>query len=411
MRRSLIVTSLMLIVWVGQAGTVVGQPPPDSEIYPLPYPTVDACPASEIYPLPYAWQTPPVPPLPWTLYIPYWAIPDTTVTSPSGYHLAADTVNSARQMGYVTRRGDQLWCDGRPFTFAGICIHYLNDPSFPEKEMEGVVAYLSREGVAAIRLWLLPSYDMDRFERLLDLGRRYNVRFIVTLVDYYFHKDVSWFKGEGHNEYLEHARRVVTRFRDRPEIMIWELMNEPGCGPEAGSQSCLDTVYKWVAIASAEIKSLDPDRPISIGTMRAGWTEAERDNYHRMHALDTIDVVSIHKRASRRPRPELETARELGKPVMIGEVWSQAYKENCRPLTSTATRERASKIEADLARCAEEGVDGYLLWNYAHGAVIKQKGEEYFCGIYGYFQGDPAFAVLRQWGDTNGFPIHTENPD
>ena len=96
-------------------------------------------------------------------------------------------------------------------------------------------------------------------------------------------------------------------------------------------------------------------------------------------------------------RATVEECRVHDKPVMIGEVWSQAYKENCRPLSTTATQERAAKIEADLARSTEYGVDGYLLWNYSHGAVMKEKSKEYFCSTYGYFEGDPVFPLLGAW--------------
>jgi len=409
MRRAFVITILVCIAGTGLASAGLADPLPYNGVPSSP--TASAEPDACIYPLPYATPTPRVLSAIEALYIPYWAAFDAPVIARSNPRPLAGELDSARPMGFVTRRGDQLWCDGRPFTFTGVCIHYLVAPSFPEEKMAEVVEYLSGEGITAIRLWLLPEYDLDRFARLLDLGRQHNMRFVVTLVDYYFHKDMTWFKGEGRTSYLQHVRRVVTRFRDRPEIIIWELMNEPGCGPEGGSQACLDSIYKWVSTASAEVKSLDPDRPISIGTMRAGWTEAERDNYYRMHALDTIDVVSIHKRASRLPLPELQTARELGKPVMIGEVWSQAYKENCRPLSATAAQERAHKIEADLARCAKEGVDGYLLWNFSYGAVPKGNGKQYFCSKYGYYKGDPAFAVLRKWGRKLIPSIHQDSPD
>jgi hypothetical protein len=397
MRNTLVVFLLLSSIVMAWATPGMGASLPDSEGYPIPYPGPYRRPAVSPYPMPVASPTPTPSPRAITLYVPFWTVPDSDGLLSASTTYGSANVGSAPAMGFVSRRGDQLWCDGQPFTFAGLCIHYLNAPNFPEKEVEGVIQYLSSEGVTAIRLWLLPGHDLDRFERLLDLGRRYEIRFVVTLVDYYFHKDVSWFKGEGLNEYVDHARGVVTRFRDRPEIIAWELMNEPGCGPEGGSQSCLDVLYKWVAAASSEIKALDPRHLISIGTMRAGWTEAERGNYYRMHALDTIDIVSVHKRAGREPLPELETAEALGKPVMIGEVWSQAYKENCLPLSTTATQERATKIQADLARSTEYGIDGYLLWNYSYGAVMKEKSKEYFCSTYGYFQGDPVFPLLREW--------------
>ena len=63
---------------------------------------------------------------------------------------------------------------------------------------------------------------------MLDLGSHYNVRFILTLQDFFGNLDGSCFERYKTAD-LPHIRDVVPRFAQRPEVLMWELMNEPTC--------------------------------------------------------------------------------------------------------------------------------------------------------------------------------------
>ena len=132
----------------------------------------------------------------------------------------------------------------------------------------------SETGVV-IRLFFIGK-DPARFERILDLGGQYGIRFIVALQDFYFYKTQTWFDVHYKDEDLPHIRAVVPRFRDRPEILMWELMNEPGCAEGDDPKQCQQHIYNWAAAVSAEIKALDPHHLVSIGAM-----SAEGTRYHR----------------------------------------------------------------------------------------------------------------------------------
>ncbi len=172
---------------------------------------------------------------------------------------------------------------------------------------------------------------------------------------------------------------------------MWELMNEPNCSGDS-SGACPDHLWRWAKVTSEAIKALDPCRPISLGTIRVDPTE---EQFKRLHALETVDVVSIHKYASAWWEKEIAVARELNKPVLIGEVFAEAYDESCRHAFDRAPEKRAAVVAADMARAWAEGVDGYLLWQYAHGAVRIGDRIQYFCGKYDYFQDDPVWPLLK----------------
>ncbi len=294
----------------------------------------------------------------------------------------------------VIRQGDQLYLAGKPFTFVGTNVSYLLEDYFPEEEMEKVVSYLAGVGVTALRVWLYPQHNLDRAEHLFDLGGKYGVRFIVTLENYYWDKGAWWFDNSDRlrEEYLPHVRETVTRFRGRTEIMMWELMNEPNCSGDIYG-NCPAHLVRWAAQVSREIKALDPCHLISVGVMRIDPT---RETYLCLHAIPTVDVISIHRPVGVEYLGEMEVARELNKPVFVGEAYSEAYDEGCHLLYDGVLAERAEKIAADLAQSLAEGVDGYLLWQYGHGQVVRDGEVNYYCGMQDYMRDDPVWEVLRQ---------------
>jgi hypothetical protein len=301
--------------------------------------------------------------------------------------------STAGSSGFVTRRGEELLLNGQPYTFVGTNVSYLAGPFFPESEAEGIIAHLAASGVQVIRVWVLPWNDLDRVERMLDLGRTYDIRFILVLQDFFGNLDGSCFRRYATVD-LPHIRNVVPRFAQRPEVLLWELMNEPVCPASDSGVACWDALYKWAEVTSQEIKRLDPNHLVAVGSQRAGFDDQARGVFRRVHALDTIDLVSVHRSAGSLPM-EMSIAHELGKPIYFGEVYRRGLEENCQPLPDDALERRAQVIADDLECSLQAGVDGYLLWQFAYGGVDMGTHIEYFCGVYDYFADDPVWSVLR----------------
>jgi len=323
--------------------------------------------------------------------------PTRAATAAAGLAAASD-----RCAGIVTRAGAHLTLDGKPFRFLGTNSAYFMEPYFPESEIAPILAFIGDTFPnAVLRLWVFPGWDLDRLGRVLDAGAEHGVRFLITLDDYHRGKSEHWFQSTFRMEYLPHVKAVVKRFRGHPAVMGWELMNEPTCGPEGFSQGCLDAEYGWVKETSEVIKALDPCRPVSVGTTGYLWGSVpDRDNFRRMHALPSVDLVSIHKQVGSEEKEIVDLARDLGKPWFFGEVYYQAYDDACRPIRSEILGERANAVAADIRKSLDAGASGYLLWQYAAGPVDMGGRIQWFCGWYEYFRDDPTHARIREtdWG-------------
>jgi mannan endo-1,4-beta-mannosidase len=298
-------------------------------------------------------------------------------------------------LGWVTRSGEGLLVDGQPFVFVGTNASFLAGPFFPASKMEETLSQIAELGVMVVRIWVEPWCDLTRLARLLDLGSQHGIRFIITLQDFFGQQDGGWFRGRYQDVDLPHIRNVVPLFADRPEILMWELMNEPMCPQGDAGTDCWDALVRWAETTSVEIKRLDAHHLISAGTLDARFDPLATEAFRRIHALPNVDVVSVHRRVGGLPETELRIAHELGKPIFFGEVQLVGHDESCQPISSDALQSRAERIAADLDDSLTAGVDGYLLWQYAYGPVDMGSHTQYFCGELDYFRDDPVWDVLR----------------
>ncbi len=296
----------------------------------------------------------------------------------------------------VVRTGDKLTFNGREIRLIGMNVAYILEEWFPESEWEEILSFLSRSG-NTIRIPVFPKHardgGLDRVERLIRLGGKYDLKFIIVLEGYmaadYPIKSEAWFHSGYRDEYMAHLRSVVTRLRDYPEVALWQLMGEPSCAPEGGTRSCYNSLVEWARVASEEIKRLDPCRPVAVGMISVGgYQPHEEEAWRKMHTLPSIDAVTVHIWTNVWYERELRIADELNLPVLYTEVYHRAYKKNGRLLHKGILEERSPLIEEFMQRSFEAGVDGIILWQYIH---------QGYCGELDYNQSDPAWKVLRSF--------------
>lgn len=85
-------------------------------------------------------------------------------------------------------------------------------------------------------------------------------------------------------------RYTGKRYVDDPAIMSWQIGNEP----RAFSKEALPAFEKWLAEASALIRSLDPNHLISIGTEGSWGCENDYGCFERISADKNIDYCNVH---------------------------------------------------------------------------------------------------------------------
>ncbi|MEO8084584.1 MAG: hypothetical protein ABI780_12240 [Ardenticatenales bacterium] len=316
---------------------------------------------------------------------------DTTDAAPNG-----DTAVTSPCAGILQRDGDRFVLDGQPVFLFGLNATMLMDREVKEDQIEPLVAALGERGVNTIRVWFFEDEDPDRFARLLDSGARHGVRFVVTLADNVF-KGRDWFGGkEDEKRYRPHLARTVERFKDRPEVAAWELINEPNCAGNP-TQECLDTIKGWLRARAAEVKAIDACHLVSTGMIGAGNYDEDLTMYRRVHREPVIDIVSAHRRSSDESEKERAAAEELDRPLLYGEIYDEGYDDGCNPLSDDALSRRAERIADDVRDAIHNGVDGYLLWDFAPGTIRRTGGKtKDYCNKFGYGLDDPLWAALKE---------------
>lgn len=298
----------------------------------------------------------------------------------------------------VVRTGDKLTFNGQEIRLIGMNVSYILEEWFPEEQWEEILSFLSQHG-NAIRIPVFPKHardgGLDRVERLIRLGGKYGLKFIIVLEGYmaadYPTKSEAWFDSGYKDEYMDHLRSVVTRLRHYKEVALWQLMGEPSCGPEGGTQSCYNSLVQWARVASEEIKRLDPCRPVAVGMISVEGPDPQGEEaWREMHSFPSIDAVTIHVWTDVWYERELRIAKELNLPVLYTEVYHRAYKKNGRLLREGILEERVDTIEEFMQRSFDAGVDGIILWQYIY---------QGYCGELDYDQGDPVWKVLGSFSN------------
>jgi len=271
----------------------------------------------------------------------------------------------------VHTEGDKLVRNGKEIRLIGVNATWLTrGGDFPEENWDEVLSFLS-EYVNCIRVWVFPGSDLDKLERLLNLGAKYDLTFGVTFETFqeipeYARFGQSWF-AEGYKEtYLPFVKEAVGRFKDSPQIAFWQLMNEPNPWgwPWGWESSGIKTFERWIKDVAAEIRASDPCHPISIGLISVDkiGSKVKREKWFKeIHTSTEADLVTAHVHQNS-GKTEVDLANEIGYPIVFTEVWV----------------DRSSNIEKRrywVLRFAEErldrGADGLLLWQF------KKPGREY----------------------------------
>jgi len=301
--------------------------------------------------------------------------------------------------GLIVARDGGFWRDGRPWTFVGTNLSYLS--KLPLDAIDEAFAALAADGVTVVRTWILPGHDLDHLDSALALGRKHGLRFVVTFDDFWHIDRGQPLFGEAYRQtYEAHLQRVVSRLKDRPEVFMWQLMNEPSCGPEGMSAECRARMVAWAEAGAKLVRSQDSCRPLAVGLLGIWVPDAvQEEHFARMAHIPGVDTMTLHRAAGGDfddlLKRHMGVVLEKAMPLVWGEIYEKAYDGGCQELPDDAVRRRARTIRRDLARSFDAGVDGYLLWQYAYGQLRVNGKLEYFCGEYDYERDDPVWVVLR----------------
>lgn len=377
-------------------------PTPVASATPTPTPTASPTPAPTPSPTPTAAPTaaPTATPSP---------RPSPTATPPS----------------FVVRCAGGLCLDGQPYVFTGLNIYNANSRSncwYTLGSGSGLGDSLTAigPGQEAFRAWFFQRQattngvrDWAAFDHTLAVAAAHGQRVIATLANQWgdcenasgspVYKTEAWYSSGYRSTvdpgmtatYRDWVREVVSRYRDNPTILAWQLVNEGEARTTPGgacSATAATTVAAWTRDVAGLVKALDPNHLVSLGTIGNGQCGTSSGTaYQDLHAIPDIDLCEYHDYDSLATWPgdqwnglavRLSQCTALGKPMFIGET-------GIRTTDAGSLAARASAIEAKWTAQIGGGIVGELAWAWA--AAGQSTGDGYSIN-----PADPLLAVLSR---------------
>ncbi len=118
---------------------------------------------------------------------------------------------------------------------------------------------------------------LDKLEKVLNLAKQKQLFVVVTLFDFYGNYAVlDWTHTH------RHAESLLTRFKDHPAILAWDVKNEPDLDFESRGAN---NVKGWLKTTIAQMRTFAPNHLITVG-----WSKPEAAIYLEQE----VDFVSFH---------------------------------------------------------------------------------------------------------------------
>lgn len=360
-------------------------------------------------------------------------------------------VKNRKIMGeYVQNINGSFSLGGKLFRFIGANVFEL--ANIESDVTRRVIDDAVKAGFKVLRFWLFQNREtgliINKLNEICDMVRPHGIKLIVSLADKWgylqnYKIDEPWYESGYKNEYLKYVTEVTSSCKDREEIMIWELINEP-------ETDSFQSIYDFAKHVSEEIKSADPNHLLSIGTVGGigdkfgGMLSVfKKSNFRKLYALRSIDAISLHDysydsgiferldmlyrfkgnaergaiygrigevidspfqkfdswylnrgKLAHFPvtlrgiwnslnKKDIKFAKKMNKPVYIGEVGFKNFLK----------RDRAKILDADIREKFSLGIGGYMLWSF-ESQGWNNDGHGYGFGLKDGFE-----EVINKWNN------------
>jgi hypothetical protein len=353
-------------------------------------------------------------------------VPTATATATAGAPAPTPTpTDTTPAAGFVTRQGTQLMLDGQPYRFAGLNIYNANSTNNCWYSMSSgstlADSLAATGGIGAFRAWFFQNEatvngarSWAAFDHTLAVARAAGVKVIPVLVNQWGqcegwsvyadgYKSESWYQS-GYktlptspgmaDTYREWVREVVSRYKDDPTILAWQMVNEAEDKVAYGgscSSTAATSLQSFAGDIAGLIKSIDTNHLVSIGTIGSGQCGSAGSAYKTLHATAGVDLCEYHDYSTvAMPGDQwnglatrISQCAALGKPVFVGE-------SGVKTADVGLITDRGSLFTQKVQTQMQAGVVGELLWDWRDAAHGGSSTTGYEIGA-----GDPALAALH----------------
>jgi len=219
------------------------------------------------------------------------------------------------------------------------------------------------------------------WEKILALGAKHGLKIMVTPANRWV--DARWpygqvdlavvLKGEAPREFQSYLKTFVGAFRDHPQVLMWDLCNEPFSFPLAADERGLflsqlkEQELKFWRTAVEAIRAAKPSQPLTCGVIGPANTP---DSFH-----DLLDVIGCHpyggwwddaKSFQDQCDYYVRLANRQKKPLLCSET-CQGSKEN---LT------RRKIIEVSIRELERRKI-GWIAWQLMAGKIVSARWDRF----------------------------------
>ncbi|KAG6895607.1 hypothetical protein C0992_000377 [Termitomyces sp. T32_za158] len=250
-------------------------------------------------------------------------------------------LNWTGDTSFVTTSGTRFSLNGQPYTVVGGNSYWMGLIGLSVDNMNKAFADIAAAGGTTVRTWGFNevtsangeyyqiwsgstptintgSTGLQNFDNVVAAAKANGIRLIVALSDYggmdvYVRQllnsqnhDLFYTDATVQAAFKNYVETFVTRYKDEPTILAWELSNEPRCRGSTGTSTgtcTTTTVTAWIKTFSAYIKSIDSNHLVAIGD-EGFYNEPNGPNYPYQGSegvdfavnllIDTVDFGTFH---------------------------------------------------------------------------------------------------------------------
>ncbi|MBU3025102.1 glycoside hydrolase family 2 TIM barrel-domain containing protein [Zobellia galactanivorans] len=247
------------------------------------------------------------------------------------------------------------------FHFKGINYYPQNTPwdMFGDKFDISIIEHdfklMAKMGINSLRIFIpyesfgKEHVDQEKIQKVkltLDMAEKSGLDIMPTLFDFYGNYSINdWTMTN------RHVEQVVESLKDHKAIIAWDVKNEPDLDFESRGK---ERVLAWLEQTVERIRSIDPERAITIG-----WASPEA----AVHLKDQLELVSFHYY---RGASEFEAAftilknKVTDKPLLLQEYGYSSYDGIWNAFSGSDEKQKAY-IET-IQKVVEKEKLSHMIW-------------------------------------------------
>ncbi len=234
------------------------------------------------------------------------------------------------------------------------------------------------------------SEKLKKLKQVLDVAHTNELKVMITLFDFYGDYSVlNWTLNQ------KHAIEIVSRFKDHPALLAWDIKNEPDLDFDSRGKI---NVTSWLKRMSVVVKSIDKKHPITIG-----WSNAKS----AVILKNKVDFISFHyyKKNVNFKNTYASLKKEISsKQIIVTEFGTTSYKGFWKPFGSS--EDKQSKYYKYMQeQLSEQGIS-FMSWTLYDFTKIpkevvgklpwRRKAQEYFGFIDKNGKKKPSFKYISK---------------